>query len=1053
MAAAFVDAAVAAATSCRWLSGGRPWSRPGRPGSRGGGWGGAAAGAAARMAASDPPPPGEDVPGVPEEVGGGELDLSPSLVAVPAGAVSVADGDSRGLAAAAAALQADSEGEGGAGGVGAPGSLVLADINAEMSRSYLEYSLSVILGRALPDVRDGLKPVHRRILYAMHGLKLDASGVFRKSARVVGEVLGKYHPHGDTAVYDALVRMAQPFSMGVPLVDGHGNFGSTDGDPAAAMRYTECRMTSLSAGLLLADIDRDTVPWADNFDGSEREPLVLPARLPQLLINGSSGIAVGMATNIPPHNPGEVIDGVLAVLANPDLPEEDLFRLIPAPDFPTGGQILGLDGSANMHRTGRGSVAVRARSHIEVLPSSTARGGRATSRKAIVVTELPYQVNKATLVAKIADLVNDRKVDGIADLRDESDRDGMRVVVELKRDAVPAVVLANLLAKTPLQSSFSANVVALTHGRSPERLSLRACIDAFIEFRVDTVRARARHDLARATDRAHVVDGFLSAVSRMDDVVAAIRGAADAPGARAALQAPPFGLSAAQADAVLTMQLRRLTALERERLEAEAATLSATIELLTATLADRSVVVAVIVTELEEARATLSGSLARRSEILSGEDASKVVDDLSLIANSRSVVVVTSQGYVKRMPVGDFDAQSRGTRGKAGVRNMKNDDVVAHFFSCYDHDTLLVISEAGAAHALPAHKVPRTTREARGTPLFQLLPAIAAGDSVAAILPVSAFRDDEYILLLTEAAYVKRTPLAAFASPPSRGLKIINLTPGDRLRWVARCSTGDSVIVASAGGLGIRFAIDEKQLRPSGRTSRGVRAMKLRPGDRVVDVDVLPAGVNDAYTYLLAVTSSGYGKRLRASEFRLQARGGIGLKILKFREAKPATKGRGRKKAEPAIDVAAVDDDGSGGADSDDSSEEDPPSSGEESAHAAANGTAGALTPGAPSLVALRSVEADAEVMLITRRGTLVRQAADQIALQSRTATGVRVQRLAVDDDVVTVTSLPVALASEEPDGSDLADFVDSDAEEGEEGAADADDDDDYNTPDVFRRQ
>jgi len=1009
-------------------------------------------------------PGGANVPG---SDGGGDIGsvdddgLSPPPLgsAAPTAAATLADADSLGLAAAAAALAHDADSAEGAGGVGAPGSLLLADVNAEMSRSYLEYSLSVILGRALPDVRDGLKPVHRRILYAMHGLKLDATGVFRKSARVVGEVLGKYHPHGDTAVYDALVRMAQPFSMGVPLIDGHGNFGSTDGDPAAAMRYTECRLTAMSAALLLADIDRDTVPWADNFDGSEREPLVLPARLPQLLINGSSGIAVGMATNIPPHNPGEVIDGVLAVLADPALPEADLFRLIPAPDFPTGGQILGLDGSAAMHRLGRGSVAVRARSHIEVLPSSTARGGRATSRKAIVVTELPYQVNKATLVAKIADLVNDRKVDGIADLRDESDRDGMRVVVELKRDAVPAVVLANLLAKTPLQSSFSANVVALVAGRAPARLSLRACIDAFIDFRVETVRARARHDLARATDRAHVVDGFLAAVARMDSVVAAIRGAADAPGARAALQAPPFGLSAAQAEAVLTMQLRRLTALERGRLEAEATTLSATIARLTATLADRSVVVGVIAEELEAARASLAGSLARRSEILVGEDASKVVDDLSLIANSRSVIVVTSQGYVKRMPVGDFDAQSRGTRGKAGVRNMKTDDVVAHFFSCYDHDTLLVISEAGFAHALPAHKVPRTSREARGTPLFQLLPAIAAGDSVAALLPVSAFRDDEYILLLTEAAYVKRTPLAAFASPPGRGLKIIHLSEGDRLRWVCRCSTDDSVIVASAGGLGVRFRINEAQLRPTGRTSRGVRAMKLKAGDRVVDVEVLPAGGDAASTCLLAVTSSGYGKRLRVSDFRVQRRGGIGLKVLKFRKAKASAGRRDRTAAKADamdVDAAHVVDDDDEDLPSDDEAEDEEEDEEEDEASpsilAAADGAG--LPPG-PSLVALRSVEADAEVMLITSRGTLVRQSASQIPLQSRFATGVRVQRLAVDDDVVSVTTLPVALASEEPDGvseADLADFVNGDAGEGEGGNG-ASDDDDYNTPDVFRRQ
>lgn len=867
------------------------------------------------------------------------------------------------------ALPADDDGGGGGGGIvtgtgTGTGNVVPADLNDEMSRSYLEYALSVIYGRALPDVRDGLKPVHRRILHAMNQLNLSPDSSYRKCARVVGDVLGRYHPHGDVAVYDALVRLAQPFSMRAPLVDGHGNFGSVDNDPPAAMRYTECRLTALSKEALLADIDRDTVGFAPNFDGSESEPTVLPARVPNLLLNGSSGIAVGMATNVPPHNLRELVSALHAMIADPELSDAELERHVPAPDFPTGGFIMGLAGSRALHHNGQGSVIIRSRTSFE-----TIRAKGRPAREAIVVSELPYQTNKAALLERIAEMVNEKKLEGIADLRDESDREGMRVVIEVKRDADRGVVLNNLFKKTALQTSFGGNMLALV-GRYPTRLSLRRALQAFLDFRAEVVRRRAQFDLSKARERGHVVQGLLTALRQLDAVIETVRGASDVGAARAALTAPDgrFALSERQADAILSMQLRRLTQLESHRLEAEHADLVARIADLEDVLARRERVMSIISRELDEVKR--AHGAPRRSEIMLGDGE---LSDLDMIANDRSVVLVTRKGYVKRMPLREFEAQHRGTRGKSGAK-MREDDTVAHFFSCHDHDTVLAISTRGVAYGLRAFQIPLGSRVSRGVPLSAIVPALAStasggydggdegagaarrdeqGDAacLASIVPVHEFRDDAFLVLLTKRGWVKKTPLAAFASMTARGLIVISLGDGDELRWVRHCSADDTIVMASTSGRAVRFRTDEHQLRPTGRQSRGVRSMRLRPGDSIADMDILhDADARDAS--LLAITRQGMGKRVRAQDFRVQSRGCMGVTAIKFK----------------------------GGARSKD------------------------------RLVSLRMVQPDDEVVLITKRGTLVRQQAGGVSVQGRPATGVCVQRLDDADMVAHISVAPAAL-------------------------------------------
>ncbi|MEM8638391.1 MAG: DNA topoisomerase (ATP-hydrolyzing) subunit A [Cyanobacteria bacterium P01_G01_bin.54] len=844
--------------------------------------------------------------------------------------------------------------------------IVPTDLRNEMSRSYLEYAMSVIVGRALPDARDGLKPVHRRILYAMYELGLTPDRPFRKCARVVGEVLGKYHPHGDTAVYDALVRMAQDFSMREPLIQGHGNFGSVDNDPPAAMRYTESRLHRLTVDALLQDIEADTVDYADNFDGSQQEPVVLPSRVPQLLLNGSSGIAVGMATNIPPHNLGELIDGLVALIHNPAITIPELRQIIKGPDFPTGGQILGHAGIKEAYTTGRGSITMQSVADIELIEQA----GR-PDREAIIVTELPYQVNKASLIEKIAELVNDKRLDGISDIRDESDRDGMRMVIELKRDAIARVVLNNLYKHTPLRCNFGANMLSLVGGE-PQLLDLKRFLQVFLDFRIETIERRTRYRLRKAQERDHILQGLLIAQDNLEAVIQLIRAAADTASAREQLM-DRFGLSQAQADAILQMQLRRLTALETEKIQAEHEELQRTIADLQDILARRERVESIIieeVTQIKTAHAT-----PRRTTILSAEGE---LDDLDLIANEPVVILLTEQGYIKRMPLNTFEAQNRATRGRSGAK-IKEDDAVEHFLTCCDHNTVLFFSDRGVVYSLNAYKIPTASRAARGVPIVQLLP-IPREEKITSMLGVSEFTDEDYLVMLTRQGFIKKTALSAFSNIRTNGLIAISLVEEDQLRWVRLAKQEDSIIIGSRRGMAIHFKADDQQLRPLGRATRGVKAMKLRGDDALISMDILPAQVvaqlalseeepleetnessdsenggedeailppSEDSLWVLVVTSGGFGKRVPVEQFRLQNRAGMGVKAIKFR--------------------AQTDE-----------------------------------------LIALRVVNATDELMLITHRGIIIRQLINAISPQSRMATGVRVQRLDNEDYIAAIALVPL---------------------------------------------
>jgi DNA gyrase subunit A len=859
---------------------------------------------------------------------------------------------------------ADPTGPGSTGPGESDGRIIQTDLRNEMSRSYLEYAMSVIVGRALPDARDGLKPVHRRILYAMYELGLSSDRPYRKCARVVGEVLGKYHPHGDTAVYDALVRMAQDFSMRMPLVDGHGNFGSVDNDPPAAMRYTESRLQALTNDALLEDIESETVDFVDNFDGSQQEPTVLPSRVPQLLLNGSTGIAVGMATNIPPHNLTELIDGLLALIANPEIEERALMAIIPGPDFPTGGQILGRRGIRETYTTGRGSVTMRGVARIETIEAK----GR-PDRDAVIITELPYQTNKAALIERIAELVNDKKLEGISDIRDESDRDGMRIVIELRRDAYPQVVLNNLFKLTPLQSNFNAYMLALVGGE-PVLLTLRRMLQVFLDFRVETIERRTRYLLRKAEERDHILLGLLIALDNLDAIIALIRSAADTATAREQLM-ERFGLSEPQADAILQMQLRRLTALEADKIRLEHEDLLAKITDYQDILARRERVFGLISEELHALRAKYDSP--RRTEILDVEGG---LEDIDLIANERSVVLLTENGYLKRMPVSEFEATSRGTRGKAGTRSQ-GEEAVKLFISCNDHDSLLLFSDRGVVYSLPAYRVPMCSRAARGTPIVQLLP-IPREELITSLLAVGAFEDDLVLVMLTSGGYIKRTRLSAFANIRANGLIAISLEEGDALRWVRLALPGDSVLIGSLKGMTIHFRLSDEELRPLGRSARGVRAMTLRSGDALVSMDVLPAELADRVAsagaedeaeaevsegaeevavsegpWVLVASASGLGKRVPVQQFRLQKRAGMGLRAIRFRRE-------------------------------------------------------------GDSLVGLKVLGAGEELLLVSERGVIVRMQADAIPQQSRAATGVRLQRLDAGDRLAEVVLVPPAAEGSE---------------------------------------
>ena len=753
-------------------------------------------------------------------------------------------------------------------------------LHREVADSYMAYAMSVIMSRALPDVRDGLKPVHRRILYAMHELNLQPDGPHRKCARVVGEVLGKYHPHGDSSVYDALVRMAQDFSLRAPLVDGHGNFGSIDPDPAAAMRYTECKLAPLAAEALLADVREDVVDFQDNFDGSESEPAVLPAKLPMLLLNGATGIAVGMATNCPPHNLGETVDALRALLEDPETPDERLFELMPAPDFPTGGVAMGTHGARQLYETGRGSITIRAAAHVE----PPARNG---GREAVVVTELPYGVAKNGMLEKIASLVNEKQLEGIAEIRDESSMEGLRIVFEIKRDAEPLVVLNNMYKRSRLQETFAGNLMAVVSaGRMPEQLTLRAALVAFLDFRIECLERRCRTRLRKAEARLHIVDGMLIAQGRMDDVVSTIRGSANVSDARVALESSRFGLSPEQAEAILAMQLRRLTALERDSLEAEGADLRADVAGLNELLDERPKLLALISEEMAQLKAKYA--TPRRTKLGTASDAE--LSEMDLTANERCIIITSARGYVKRLPLDEFDAQRRGTRGKAGMTNLRDDDDVVQLLNCQSHDTILCISEAGVAYALPAYKVPQTSRTSRGVLMHQLLP-IEPTEAIATVLAVSEFSTSVYLLLLTRHGWIKKTPLIAFEKITARGLIAVSLGDGDALVRASLCEADDSVLLCSAMGLAVRFATSEKQLRASGRQSRGVKSMRLQEGDEIADMFVVPGASEGGEEeeeggdgqQLVAVTRCGYGKRMRTSKFRSQGRGGKGVIAIKFK--------------------------------------------------------------------------------------------------------------------------------------------------------------------------
>jgi DNA gyrase subunit A len=736
------------------------------------------------------------------------------------------------------------------------GKIVPVDIETEMRKSYMLYSMSVIVGRALPDVRDGLKPIHRRILYAMHGLGLTADKPYRKSATVVGEVMGNYHPHGDAAIYDALVRMAQDFSMRNTLVDGHGNFGSVDGDPPAAMRYTETRMARLAAHML-ADIEKDTVDFAPNFDGSKKEPDVLPARFPQLLVNGSSGIAVGMATNIPPHNLVETINGTIELIDNPDATIDDLMEYVQGPDFPTGGLILGTQGIREAYHTGRGSIKVRARAKIE--PMS---GGR----HRIVVTEIPYQVNKARMIERIAELARDKSIEGITDLRDESDREGLRIVMELRRDANPNVVLNQLYKRTTMETTFGAIMLVLVDNE-PRVLNLKEILHYYIEHQKDVVTRRTQHDLSKAEDRAHILEGLRIALDHIDEIIALIRSSRTREIAREGLMAR-FGLSERQAQAILEMRLQSLTGLEREKLDQEYDEVCKLIDHLRKILGSEGLLLGVIKEELIEIRDKFGDS--RRSEITLDFSELEIED---LIAAEDVVVNMSNQGYIKRLPVNAYRAQRRGGKGVTGMAT-REEDFVEHLFVTNTHDTILFFTNMGKVYSLRGYEIPEAQRHARGTAVVNLI-ELDPGEAVSAVMPISEFDEEVYVFMATRNGTVKKTSLSAFANIRRSGIIAISLAPDDELIAVRMTSGHEEILLVTRRGMSIRFRQDD--VRAMGRTAAGVRGINLDPDDAVVGMDIARDNAD-----VLIVTSAGYGKRTPVVEYRPQKRAGKGLKACRL---------------------------------------------------------------------------------------------------------------------------------------------------------------------------
>lgn len=813
-----------------------------------------------------------------------------------------------------------------------------------MKKSFIDYAMSVIVSRAIPDVRDGMKPVHRRIIYGMYELNLSPSEKFKKSARVVGDVMGKYHPHGDSAIYEALVRLAQPGSSRYVLINGHGNFGDLD-NPPAAMRYTEAKLAPLAMDTL-ADIEAETIDMRPNFDGTQMEPSVLPSRVPVLLLNGSSGIAVGMATNIPPHNLTEVINGTIAKIDNPDLTSTQLMQWIKGPDFPSGGIILGTEGIIEAYTTGRGSVPVRGEATIEQIPGS---GGR-QSRMAIVVTSLPYMVGPEAFTKRVADLVRDEKLTGISDVNDETDRTGMRVVIELKRDAHPEVVLNNIYKHTQLQSSFAINTLALVRGR-PATLQLSDMLQEFIDHRIDVVTRRTRYFLRKAEERAHILEGYLIAMGNIDEVIRIIRASNSTEEARVELIGK-FNLSETQANAILELQLRRLTGMERSKVEKDHAELLVKIADYKDILENRQRVLNIIKDELVEVRDSFKDMEGNKDERRTKIEAGASDTELSakdLTPNEPMAIFITKQDYIKRISLDSFRRQRRNTRGVTGMKTRDEDDL-QHFFVANMHDRLLVFTNRGQVYSLDVMDLPEGGRSAKGLALVNLLP-ISQDETVTTVIPVTSFDPDSYLIMLTHQAYIKKVQMSEFANIRRSGIIAITLNDGDQLGWV-RPSTGKSdVIIGTGDGMCIRYS--EEELRPLGRSARGVRAITLRDGDRIVGFDAIETA--DA-NYVLVVTNDGYGKRVRMDEFRQQGRGGIGLIGTKFKF--PHSR-----------------------------------------------------------LASLRVVHAGEEMMIATANGVVVRQKIDDISIQGRMATGVRLQQLADDDSVVSVT--PIVEPSPEADSAE----------------------------------
>ncbi len=742
--------------------------------------------------------------------------------------------------------------------------VIPVEINSEMKKSYIDYAMSVIVGRALPDVRDGLKPVHRRILYAMYEDGITPDKAYRKCATTVGNVLGRYHPHGDASVYDAMVRMAQDFSLRYPMVDGHGNFGSIDGDSAAAYRYTEARMSKLSLNML-TDIEKDTVEFMPNFDESRKEPVVLPSRFPHLLVNGSNGIAVGMATNIPPHNLGEVIDGIVALIDNPDITIDELMEYIPGPDFPTGAQIMGVSGIRAAYHTGRGKLRVRARAEIEDWKDN---------RQRIIVTEIPYGVNKARLIEKIAELVHDKRVEGISDLRDESDRDGMRIVIELKRDVNGTIILNQLYKYTQLEDTFSVIMLALVNQTDPRVLNLKEVLVNYVDFQKEVIVRRTRYDKAKAEARAHILEGLTIALDNIDEVISIIRSSYN--DAKEKLIAR-FGFSDLQAQAILDMRLARLSGLEREKVENEYADIKALIEHLTEVLGSEQMVLDIIKEEITQIKDKFGDP--RRTSIAPAADDIDIED---LIEEEDNIITLTHHGYIKRLAADVYKSQKRGGKGIIGMQT-KEEDFVSNMFVSSTHAHIMFFTNTGRMYRLKAYEIPEAGRTAKGTPVVNLL-ALEPGESISAVIPLREYEEGKYLLMCTKAGVIKKTDLMEYQNAPKAGKIAIRLDEGDELIRVKLTEGTSDIFVASHMGKMIRF--NEKDVRDMGRVSRGVRAMTLDDGDYVIGMDTECENGK-----MLVVSEYGFGKKTELSEYKCQSRGGKGTTTYKISDATGALAG------------------------------------------------------------------------------------------------------------------------------------------------------------------